>query len=185
MQTGMSKHYAFIEFRRLHVAKLVAETMHGYIIFRRRLQCAVMSKEQQHANMWRGTPASRRRGRVERHAANARAHSAAYDTADDTQLESVLKKQTTRHRRADAKRVRALAALGISLDAPPTQPAAPPSAKKASKAGERFVMLPCNQTKIHFCIVSTASNSKPAAATATAKASQTAATTAQKKKARK
>ena len=34
-RTGASHHYAFVEFRRLHVAKVVVEAMNGYIMFRR------------------------------------------------------------------------------------------------------------------------------------------------------
>ena len=38
-RTGRSRHFAFVEFMRLHVARTVCDVMDGYIMFRRRLVC--------------------------------------------------------------------------------------------------------------------------------------------------
>lgn len=38
-KTGKSKHYAFIEFSSNSVARIVAETMHNYLLFGHLLQC--------------------------------------------------------------------------------------------------------------------------------------------------
>lgn len=51
-RTGGSRHFAFVEFRRLHVAKVVVEAMNGYLIYRRRLVCAIVPPEKCHAHMW-------------------------------------------------------------------------------------------------------------------------------------
>jgi nucleolar protein 15 len=39
-KTGKSKHYAFVEFADAEVAKIVAETMHNYLLFGHLLQCS-------------------------------------------------------------------------------------------------------------------------------------------------
>ena len=38
-RTGSSRHFAFVEFIRMHIAKTVVDVMDGYIMFRRRLVC--------------------------------------------------------------------------------------------------------------------------------------------------
>jgi len=51
-KTGNSKHYAFVEFLDPIVAKIVADTMHGYIMFSRVLVCKVIPPDQVHPEMF-------------------------------------------------------------------------------------------------------------------------------------
>jgi len=53
-KTGQSKHYAFVEFLDPIVAKIVADTMNGYIMFSRVLVCNVIPPDQVHQNMFKG-----------------------------------------------------------------------------------------------------------------------------------
>jgi len=54
-KTGNSKHYAFIEFEYDEVAKIVAETMHNYLMFGRILKCYVLPEEKIHPDMFKGS----------------------------------------------------------------------------------------------------------------------------------
>jgi nucleolar protein 15 len=51
-KTGKSKHYAFIEFEHEEVAKIVAETMNGYLLFNHVLQCKLVDNI--HPKLWNG-----------------------------------------------------------------------------------------------------------------------------------
>jgi len=53
-KTGNSRHYAFIEFLDQIVAKIVADTMNGYVMFPRVLVCEVVPPEKVHPNMFMG-----------------------------------------------------------------------------------------------------------------------------------
>ncbi|KAJ2787398.1 nucleolar protein [Coemansia interrupta] len=53
-RTGRSRHYAFIEFAHADVAKIVADTMHNYLMFDRLLQCKVVPREKVHPRMFKG-----------------------------------------------------------------------------------------------------------------------------------
>jgi nucleolar protein 15 len=48
-KTGNSRHHAFLEFQDEEVAKIVAQTMHGYMMFDRTLVCQYVSAERVHA----------------------------------------------------------------------------------------------------------------------------------------
>lgn len=52
--TGSSKHYAFIEFASVTVAKIVAETMNNYLMYGHILKCKYIPQEQQHPELWKG-----------------------------------------------------------------------------------------------------------------------------------
>lgn len=54
LQTGRSKHYAFVEFLDPVVAQIVADTMDGHIMFTKMLQCKVIPPEKVHAKMFKG-----------------------------------------------------------------------------------------------------------------------------------
>lgn len=54
IQSGRSKHYAFIEFDSSSVAKIVAETMHNYLLMGHLLQCEVIPKDKVHPELWVG-----------------------------------------------------------------------------------------------------------------------------------
>ncbi|KAI7879289.1 hypothetical protein K492DRAFT_237994 [Lichtheimia hyalospora FSU 10163] len=51
-KTGASKHYAFIEFESEDVAKIVADTMHNYLMFGKLLQCKYIPPESVHRNLF-------------------------------------------------------------------------------------------------------------------------------------
>lgn len=52
--TGRSKHYAFIEFASVTVAKIVAETMDNYLMYSHILKCKFVPAEQLHPEVWKG-----------------------------------------------------------------------------------------------------------------------------------
>jgi len=53
-RNGRSKGYAFIEFLHDEVAKIVAEAMHGYLLFGRVLVCKHVPLEKCHPRLWVG-----------------------------------------------------------------------------------------------------------------------------------
>lgn len=53
-RTGASKHYAYIEFRHEAVARIVAETMHNYLMFGRLLQCHLVPTDKIHPETFVG-----------------------------------------------------------------------------------------------------------------------------------
>ena len=53
-RTGASKHYAYIEFRHEAVARIVAETMHNYLMFGRLLQCHLVPTDKVHPETFVG-----------------------------------------------------------------------------------------------------------------------------------
>lgn len=52
--TGRSKHYAFVEFSSVSVAKIVAATMDNYLMYGHILKCKYVPSEQLHPDIWRG-----------------------------------------------------------------------------------------------------------------------------------
>ena len=52
--TGRSKHYAFIEFESVSVAKIVAATMDNYLMYGHILKCKYVASEQLHPEIWKG-----------------------------------------------------------------------------------------------------------------------------------
>ncbi|KAI5401282.1 hypothetical protein KIW84_065942 [Lathyrus oleraceus] len=52
--TGKSRHYGFIEFESPEVAKIVADTMHNYLLFEHLLQVYVVPSENVHPRLWKG-----------------------------------------------------------------------------------------------------------------------------------
>jgi len=52
--TGRSKHYAFVEFASVTVAKIVAETMDNYLMYSHILKCKYVPSEQLHPDVWKG-----------------------------------------------------------------------------------------------------------------------------------
>lgn len=53
-RTGASKHYAFIEFAHMEVARIVAETMNNYLMFGHSLKVRVVEPERVHAELFKG-----------------------------------------------------------------------------------------------------------------------------------
>lgn len=53
-KTGKSKHYAFLEFDSPDVARIVADTMDGYLLFGHKLVCHVIAKDNVHPALFKG-----------------------------------------------------------------------------------------------------------------------------------
>ncbi|XP_016577894.2 MKI67 FHA domain-interacting nucleolar phosphoprotein-like [Capsicum annuum] len=53
-KTGKSKHFGFIEFESPEVAKVVADTMHNYLLLEHLLQVQLISPEHVHPRLWKG-----------------------------------------------------------------------------------------------------------------------------------
>jgi len=53
-KTGKSKHFAFIEFKHAEVAKVVAKSMNGYLMYSKVLQAQVMAPDKVHPEMFKG-----------------------------------------------------------------------------------------------------------------------------------
>lgn len=53
-KTGKSKHFGFIEFNDPEVAEVVADAMHGYLLFEHILQVHLIPPEHVHPKLWRG-----------------------------------------------------------------------------------------------------------------------------------
>ncbi|KAK7324633.1 hypothetical protein VNO77_28352 [Canavalia gladiata] len=51
---GKSRHFGFLEFESPEVAKIVADTMHNYLLFEHLLQVFVIPPEDVHPKLWRG-----------------------------------------------------------------------------------------------------------------------------------
>ncbi|KAH9739093.1 RRM domain-containing protein [Citrus sinensis] len=54
LNTGKSKHFGFIEFNDPEVAEVVADAMHGYLLFEHILQVHLIPPEHVHLKLWRG-----------------------------------------------------------------------------------------------------------------------------------
>ncbi|KAF3157848.1 hypothetical protein TWF225_002632 [Orbilia oligospora] len=52
--TGKSKHYAFIQFSSVEVARIVAETMNNYLLYGHILKCKLLAECECDENMWIG-----------------------------------------------------------------------------------------------------------------------------------
>ncbi|KAF7836987.1 putative RNA-binding protein C1827.05c-like [Senna tora] len=53
-RTGKSKHFGFIEFESPEVAKIVADTMHNYLLCEHLLQVSLIPPEHVRPNIWKG-----------------------------------------------------------------------------------------------------------------------------------
>ncbi|KAI3458881.1 hypothetical protein Pfo_015544 [Paulownia fortunei] len=53
-KTEKSKHFGFIEFESLEVAKVVEECMHNYLMYEHLLQVCLVPPEQVHPKIWKG-----------------------------------------------------------------------------------------------------------------------------------
>ncbi|ORX82090.1 RNA-binding domain-containing protein [Basidiobolus meristosporus CBS 931.73] len=53
-KTGKSKHYAFIEFKSMDVAEIVAETMNNYLLYGHLLKCKVIPEDKLHPKLFDG-----------------------------------------------------------------------------------------------------------------------------------
>eukprot|EP01029_Cantina_marsupialis_P013322 TRINITY_DN2953_c0_g1_i1.p1 TRINITY_DN2953_c0_g1~~TRINITY_DN2953_c0_g1_i1.p1 ORF type:complete len:301 (+),score=101.74 TRINITY_DN2953_c0_g1_i1:24-905(+) len=106
-KSGSSKHYAFIEFKELEVAQIVAKTMNNYILFESVLKSEVVPKERIHKNLFRGSnrvmkPASFRNINIKQHNA--------------PKTDKQLKRQKERAQAKETKKRNQLKKMGIEYE---------------------------------------------------------------------
>ncbi len=53
-KTGKAKHYAFMEFQYPEVAKIAAEAMNNYMMFKEKLVVTVVPTQEVHPDLWKG-----------------------------------------------------------------------------------------------------------------------------------
>ncbi|KAJ5714966.1 Nucleotide-binding alpha-beta plait [Penicillium malachiteum] len=107
--TGRSKHYAFVEFSSVTVAKIVAETMDNYLMYGHILKCKYVPQESLHPEVWKG--------------ANRRFKRTPWNRIEKKRLEKgKTREQWTKRIEQEQKRRQAkidkLKALGYSIDLP-------------------------------------------------------------------
>lgn len=130
--TGRSKHYAFVEFSSVTVAKIVAETMDNYLMYSHILKCKYVPAEQLHPEVWKG--------------ANRRFKKTPWNRIEKKRLEKGKSReqwtkridQEQRKRQAKADKLKA---LGYEIDLPQLKsvddvPVQEPKAIEASEASE-------------------------------------------------
>jgi len=119
-KTGKSRHYGFIEFKHLDVAKIVAETMDGHLMFNHILRVKLMDDEKIHPKLFVG--ANRKFRVVPRKKTHAERHNRKRDPKEQEKLaKSLVKKDNARKKK--------LAALGIAYDYPGYATTAPSKKK--------------------------------------------------------
>ncbi|PVU89876.1 hypothetical protein BB561_005132 [Smittium simulii] len=106
-RTGKSKHYAFIEFEELDVAKIAAETMHNYLLYNRLLKCSIMPSIQLHPKLFKA--ANKNFKPVNFMKINAAHHNSPKSLKPQTTINNAAK----RARRSESKRNLKLVAAGI------------------------------------------------------------------------
>jgi nucleolar protein 15 len=108
-KTGASRHYAFIEFASMAVAKIVAATMNKYLLFSHILQVRVVPPEQVHPDLFKG--AGRRFKVIPRNKLEGE------KLARGTTREAWKKRIETESKRR-SKKAEKLKALGYEFEAP-------------------------------------------------------------------
>lgn len=107
-RTGASKHYAYIEFRHEAVARIVAETMHNYLMFGRLLQCQLVPVEKLHPETFVG---ANRRFKVIPWKKIARE---AHNVEETAEVAQIRKERQVKHIKSVEERCKE---LGITWDA--------------------------------------------------------------------
>ncbi|GAB2281850.1 hypothetical protein Dimus_016412 [Dionaea muscipula] len=100
-KTGRSKHYGFIEFEYPEVSKIVAESMHNYLLFEHLLQVQLIPPERVHPRLWRG--ANVRFNPIDFVAMERKRHNKERTLEEHKKLvERILRKGKTRQKRIEA-----------------------------------------------------------------------------------
>ncbi|CAH9108635.1 unnamed protein product [Cuscuta epithymum] len=108
-KTGKSKHYGFIEFESPEVAKIVAETMHNYLLFEHVLQVRIVPPERVHPKLWKH--ANRRYIRLDWVNIERKNHNKERTLEEHKKLVEGIKKR-------DRKRLKKIEAAGIDYECP-------------------------------------------------------------------
>jgi len=116
-RTAKSKGYAFVEFEEESVAKIVAETMQGYLLFEKTLVCHLLPKEKQHPMLFKGC----RRRMINTTNLRRRKHKQACNDRPTVEVggEHVPRhtlRQVDKRKRSDKKLSSLLANLGVEYD---------------------------------------------------------------------
>jgi len=113
-KSARAKGYAFVQFANVEVARIAAETMHGYLMFGRLLDVHLVPPERQHARLWVG--AERKWDRIPWRAIERQRH-------NEVEPNAAATRRTARVKRRALVARKKLAAAGIDYDVP--EPVAP------------------------------------------------------------
>lgn len=108
-KSGRSRGYAFIEFADADVAAIVAETMNDYLMYGRRLKCAVVPPEKVHPSTFLGSSRPRTDQTAKRHLAHRLGHNR---TKTQQEMDRSVKKLIDK----EEKRRTKLAEAGIDYE---------------------------------------------------------------------
>jgi len=116
-KNAKSKGYAFVEFEEESVAKIVAETMQGYLLFDKTLVCHLLPKDKQHPLLFKG----HRRMLVNSQHKRRKKHIQTYNErptveVDGEKLPRHTQRQADRRKRSGKKLAGMLANLGVEYD---------------------------------------------------------------------
>jgi len=116
-KTAKSKGFAFVEFEEEQVAKIVAETMQGYLLFDKTLVCHMLAKDKCHKLLFKG----HKRRMINTSFNRRKRHVALYNDRPTVEVngEQVPRhtlRQAERRKRSDKKLTSMLADLGVSYD---------------------------------------------------------------------
>lgn len=107
-KTGNQKGYAFVEFQSQAVAKIVADTMHNYLMFHRLLKCQLLPTEKIHPELFKG--ANRHFRKPKSHAIAIQRHNSINKKTASEALHLTKKRK--------AKSLGKLADMGIDFEFP-------------------------------------------------------------------
>lgn len=147
-KTAKSKGYAFVEFEEESVAKIVAETMQGYLLFDKTLVCHQLPREKCHPMLFKGC----KRRMMNQTNARRKRHTQKYNDrpkvdVDGEQVPRVTTRQAARRTQSDKKLAKTLADLGVdydfgAADEPARGPKAAPKSTEAPPAKSTTATAP-------------------------------------------
>lgn len=116
-KNAKSKGYGFVEFEQESVAKIVAETMQGYLLFDKTLVCHLLPKEKQHPMLFKGY----RRRMVNSEGVRRKKHIQAVNDRPTVEVDGEMlprhtQRQADRRKRSGKKLAAVLANLGVEYD---------------------------------------------------------------------
>jgi len=116
-KNAKSKGYGFVEFEEESVAKIVAETMQGYLLFDKTLVCHLLPKEKQHPMLFKGY----RRRMVNSEGVRRMKHIQAVNDRPTVEVDGEMlprhtQRQADRRKRLGEKLKAVLANLGVEYD---------------------------------------------------------------------
>jgi nucleolar protein 15 len=113
-RTGASRHYAFIEFESAAVARIVAQTMHNYLLMGHLLQCRVVPRVDVHADTFKG--ANRTFKKVPWKEINRKRHIEWMSSGDAEQIKAKVTEMNSKQAERMKLKAEKLRALGYNFD---------------------------------------------------------------------